>query len=93
MPCYVCNPQCGRCRPPRPAPRKCPECGKLVLGEASSCRHCGARLQSRPGVFCKFTDRICLVPCVRANELNPEGFAAQCPWGERFGIDSLEEGA
>lgn len=93
MPCYVCNPQCGRCRPPRPAPAKCPECGRLILGGESNCRCCGARAQSRPGVFCRFTERMCHVPCVRANETNPEGFAGQCPWGERFGVDPVEEGA
>lgn len=93
MPCYVCNPQCGRCRPPRPAPEKCSECGKLVLGGMRVCTHCGSPMPARQAVFCKFTGRACFIPCVRANEFDPQNPKASCPWGEQFGIGPVEEGA
>ena len=93
MPCYVCNPQCGRCRPPRPAPVKCPECGRLVFGGGICCTYCGACLPIQPSVFCEFAKRVCFVPCVRANETNSDGSENKCPWGERFGAEPIEKGS
>ena len=93
MPCYVCNPQCGRCRPPRPAPAKCPDCGRLVFGGATRCVHCGAYLPNQSSIFCEFAKRTCFVPCVRASESSSDGIENKCPWGERFGAEPVEKGA
>ena len=93
MPCYVCNPQCGRCRPPRPRALKCPECGRLTMLEAPAvsdealrvCRHCGAALPKPEAVACRFAGRECYVPCVRACEEPESGSPEACPWGDEFG--------
>lgn len=92
MPCYVCNPQCGRCRPPRRGMRRCPYCNVLampsddsdILGE-NVCPRCGRTLPEPESTKCEYTRRLCGIPCVRAVEEAESGLSEPCPWGDDFG--------
>lgn len=44
--CWICNPYCGRCKPPMPKPVKCTHCGKHTIPDSidPKCKKCGARL-------------------------------------------------
>lgn len=88
MPCYVCNPQCGRCRPSRPKPAKCPQCGKLVMVDVESvlaqrcaCSACGGALPLPEALTCRFCGKRCRIPCARACKEPEDGVLQECPWG------------
>ncbi len=91
MPCYVCNPQCGQCRPSRPKLTTCIACGKLnsVSFEnlkGARCTECG-ELLDEPEVFsCEFTQRLCQVPCARLRKKGTGGKAQACPWNHAFDL-------
>ncbi len=83
MGCMVCNPFCGRCRPPQPKPMKCDSCGKLALRtryETWECNHCGAPLPPRPKIKCNWSGRMCDVPCMYNAMDNPTGELHPCRW-------------
>lgn len=85
MGCMVCNPFCGRCRPPQPHIVRCPECGKLVMRgrrEPWTCPQCGAALPPREKLRCNWTGMLCDIPCMRNIRENPSGELHDCPWAE-----------
>lgn len=88
MPCYVCNPQCGRCRQPRPRPIRCSSCDSLVMVDhlGDPCPKCGGVLPGFKSIACAYTQRDCVVPCMRATTPHESGEAQACPWGADFGI-------
>lgn len=65
--CIGCNPFCGRCKPPLPRPRKCPDCGRFTMDTAELvCSNCGAELPKpmQPKTeFCNFSGQMCANPC------------------------------
>ena len=91
MPCYVCNPQCGKCRPSRPKPVKCKACGKLTMPEVEdvlrgrcSCRECENDLPLPESLWCAFCGKHCRIPCARARKEPEDGIMQECPWGYGF---------
>lgn len=92
MPCYVCNPQCGRCRQPRPRPVRCSSCDSLVMVDhlGDPCPKCGGVLPEFKSIHCLYTQRDCAVPCMRARTEHESGQAQICPWGEDFGIATIQ---
>ena len=77
------------CRPPRRAPEICSACGKMTQAEGrETCSHCGEPLPEPPKVPCKFTKKLCQIPCARSNETPEDGKPGECPWG-----NALDESA
>ena len=66
MHCLVCNPFCGRCKPPKPLPAKCPACGAYNFQQPEKCRVCSAVLPEPPKpvpVMCLYIGEMCANPC------------------------------
>lgn len=92
MPCYVCNPQCGQCRPSRPKLMKCIACGKLNAIsfeelEGARCSNCNELLPQPEKLMCEFTKMLCRVPCSRLHQKDESGLAQVCPWNYAFSED------
>ena len=87
MPCPVCNPLCGRCRPARLRSVICPECMAGYVLERGDpfvyvCEQCGAPIPDAEGVLCNRTQRRCPMPCARAKMPAPEGAPLPCAWAD-----------
>ena len=79
MSCMICNPICGKCKPPERRMVVCPECEKLSLfekhdifdGEKKLCPRCGTEvtelLRIEP-ITCKYSGLICAYPCGRSTD-------------------------
>lgn len=71
---HVCNPYCGKCRPPKEKPLICPACEAFndpTLGEFGSCKACGALLPERQlpvPEHCLVVDKVCANPCGRSKK-------------------------
>ncbi len=65
--CWMCNPYCGRCRPPKEKPRSCSQCNKLCFDtERTTCEKCGAELPPRikpQPAECLYAGVVCANPC------------------------------
>lgn len=72
--CWICNPMCGRCKPPAYKSGTCPECGTMTLfdkavikqGGPLPCKKCGVDLSEdvRPKVVkCNYSGLLCAYPC------------------------------
>jgi hypothetical protein len=70
--CWVCNPYCGRCKPPQPKPRQCSECGAYQLDpQKEKCKKCGGILPAHkppPIVNCGYSGLVCANPCGKARK-------------------------
>lgn len=81
---HVCNPYCGKCRPPLERPLVCPECETLNYperGETEFCKKCGARLperEIRPVIRCSRSGLVCANPCGMNSVLPEDGGLAAC---------------
>lgn len=70
---HVCNPFCGKCKPPREPLLECPECKTMndpLRGDSELCKRCGAKLPPRKlpvPAFCTRVGEICVNPCGRKN--------------------------
>lgn len=70
---HVCNPYCGKCRPPKERPLICPQCNRLndpTQGEIDTCVVCGADLPERTlpvPEYCNLIKEICNNPCGKKN--------------------------
>lgn len=66
--CLVCNLYCGGCKPPKPKPIKCENCGTYNFHDLTICRKCKQilpkRLELEP-VYCRYIEEICANPCHR----------------------------
>lgn len=66
---HVCNPYCGRCKPPKEPLLICPACGTYndpEQGEYGACKACGAHLPPRvlpTPIMCKRISQMCARPC------------------------------
>ena len=84
--CWICNPYCGKCRPPDPKPVTCAECGEFVMLERNDlwiCSRCGSDLPRRKVYRCNWTGRECDIPCMRNVQANATGLLHACPWEGR----------
>lgn len=72
--CWICNPMCGRCKPPAYKSVKCPECGALnIIQKADviertglACKRCAHDLTEEvvpKPIRCKFSGLVCAYPC------------------------------
>lgn len=70
---HVCNPYCGKCKPPKEPLLECPSCKTMndpTKGDYKTCRRCGASLPPRKlpvPAFCSRVDAMCANPCGRKN--------------------------
>ncbi len=82
--CWSCNPYCGGCKPPKPKPRKCPNCKAYCFDEErKNCPKCGAVLPEHvppPTVMCLYIGQLCANPCLRHKKAPEEGTEAACIW-------------
>lgn len=87
--CWICNPMCGRCRPPAYRSCTCAICGMLnifprqdvVRKEGLFCKRCGADLASEvvPKVVrCKYSGLVCAYPCGNSTSSHREFGNAVC---------------
>lgn len=73
----ICNPYCGKCKPPKQRPMECPICGKLNNIELDLCKKCGApvpKIDYSTGI-CSYTGLKCVKPCGRYAIVPKEGLA------------------
>jgi len=87
MPCWICNPYCGNCKPPAEKPVKCPQCNTFNIfikaGEKRICKKCGTILpegEVRPIVFCSYCGLECANQCKRYKLVPKDGVLLACPW-------------
>ena len=87
MPCWICNPYCGNCKPPAERPVKCPQCKTLnffIRADVKRiCRQCGAILPEREErlvVFCSYCGLECANPCKQHKIVPKDGVLLKCPW-------------
>ncbi|HBQ85424.1 MAG TPA: hypothetical protein DD811_02945 [Syntrophomonas sp.] len=82
--CWSCNPYCGGCKPPKPKPRKCTNCGKFNFNEqATKCEKCGADLPELvppPTVMCLYVGQLCANPCRRHLTPSDDGELKTCKY-------------
>lgn len=84
MACVVCNPYCGKCKPPKQKPVKCPACGKynfLDLMEDTKCIRCRADLPIPPKpaiVKCLYSGLMCANPCKKHTKAYKDGSFMPC---------------
>jgi hypothetical protein len=85
MTCWVCNPYCGKCKPPMPKPLKCAVCGKHYLPDvnAKKCIKCGADLPEfepikKVTVKCTYSGLLCANPCNRHKAIPEGGVTKPC---------------
>lgn len=70
---HVCNPYCGKCKPPKEPLLLCPGCGTMndpTRGDYEHCRRCGTKLPERKlpvPAHCARVDAVCANPCGRKN--------------------------
>ncbi len=87
MSCWICNPFCGHCKPPKKKSVTCPSCGKpaffdvadaITEGKTHKCPLCGADITEFVKVdpeYCKKIGQMCGIPCGSNNDEPPmEGF-------------------
>lgn len=80
---HVCNPYCGRCKPPKEPLRVCPTCGAYDDSEHSehgTCKECGGILPPRvlpQPLLCKRINQMCARPC-KQGEKPPRTPVASC---------------
>ena len=66
---HVCNPYCGRCKPPKEPLLACTACGTFndpERGEFGRCKECGAELPPRilpTPIKCLRIGQMCARPC------------------------------
>lgn len=71
---HVCNPYCGKCKPPREPLLICSQCETTndpEQGEFGFCKACGAQLPPRQvpePIFCAIVDEMCARPCGRGKD-------------------------
>ncbi len=90
MPCYVCNPNCGRCKGVRKQSIDCPECGLIVfpaLVKSGLCPHCSKDISASLSfeaatTHCMFTGNDCIHPCERSI-YKVAGKTYRCPYEEK----------
>lgn len=81
MTCMICNPTCGKCRPPDWRTITCPECEKITLftrhqslsGGVHRCKHCESDLSHLvfvDPVFCGYSGQVCAYRCGRYRDDN-----------------------
>lgn len=81
---HVCNPYCGRCRPPKEKPLLCVQCDTANFpdrGEFGVCKKCGAELPERRlpiPARCEHAGLICANPCGKSSEPQPLGRLVPC---------------
>lgn len=72
---HVCNPYCGKCKPPKERPVICENCGalnELAPDEPRICKKCGAMVPERvvpEPLLCKVIGEWCANPCKRGEEV------------------------
>lgn len=87
--CWVCNPLCGGCRPPRKKAVVCPGCGTFTLFDieieeipsSKCCRQCGVdlvALATPEAAWCVSTQQVCGNPCGRRSEALQGGEPRDC---------------
>ena len=82
---HVCNPYCGRCKPPREPLLHCPACKAIndpLKGEFGLCKRCGAALPPRKlpeAAYCNRVGAMCANPCGQRDK-EPLAAGASCPY-------------
>lgn len=82
--CGICNPFCGKCKPPMERGLQCPNCGRFYFPEFSPdliCKRCGTELPGRPErkpAFCHYSGLVCAKPCVRHKIKDKDGVYRPC---------------
>ncbi|WP_094606915.1 hypothetical protein SPSIL_047520 [Sporomusa silvacetica DSM 10669] len=78
--CWVCNPSCGKCKPPIQIV-KCPACGAHNLVSIKNCKKCRATLPEQirqPAIMCHYSGLKCVNPCGRHQDTPKDGMAKLC---------------
>ena len=82
---HVCNPYCGRCKPPKEPLLTCTACGTdndPELGEYGVCKACGAPLPERTlpePIMCLRINEMCAKPC-GLGKVEPRVKTAKCSY-------------
>jgi hypothetical protein len=80
--CLICNPLCGRCKPPILI-IKCPTCGAYNLANLANCKRCGAILPEQaegPAIKCLYSGMMCVHPCNRHKIVPQHRAVIPCRW-------------
>ena len=83
--CWSCNPFCGGCKPPKPRPIKCENCGTFNFDETETCRKCRQPLPERKKtepVMCLYIGEMCADSCQRhkIERLETDEQDPYCKW-------------
>ncbi len=84
--CWVCNPYCGACKPPKEKPVECPGCEHYNIVDRikdNKCGKCGAELPERKKPVpeqCLFTGLVCARPCGKAKRASKDGVLRSCTY-------------
>lgn len=82
--CWVCNPYCGACKPPKEKPIQCPECKFYNFPESvvdNRCIKCGAELPEREKIIpveCLYSGLVCARPCGKAKAKPKDDVVRPC---------------
>ncbi|MBP2645810.1 MAG: hypothetical protein H6Q75_1250 [Firmicutes bacterium] len=80
--CWVCNPFCGKCKPPLRI-IKCSACKAHNFATEKVCKKCGAvlpELPERPPVLCAYSGLLCVNPCDKHKQAPVNGVQRPCRW-------------
>ncbi|MBP2652762.1 MAG: hypothetical protein H6Q73_331 [Firmicutes bacterium] len=77
--CWVCNPFCGKCKPPLRIIR-CPVCNAHNFANWKICKKCGAVLPERTAVMCSYSGLPCVNPCDKHKISPKDGVQKPCKW-------------
>jgi hypothetical protein len=87
--CWVCNPICGKCKPPAKKAGSCNVCGfvtvfdktDIVLKQSLCCKMCGADLSLLvvpAPVCCSYCGQWCAYPCGKGTGPEPKIGLQKC---------------
>lgn len=89
--CGMCNPFCGKCKPPMERGLQCPQCGRYYFPEFLQemiCKRCGAVLPERgerQPAFCNYSGMMCAKPCARHKVISRDGIYRPCAYNTPLG--------
>jgi hypothetical protein len=78
--CWVCNPSCGKCKPPIQIV-KCPGCGAHNLANSKNCKKCRSNLPEpveQSAIRCQYSGMMCANPCNRHQGIPKDGVVRPC---------------
>lgn len=84
--CGICNPFCGKCKPPMERGLICPSCGRYYFPEFMNeliCKRCGKELpgrEVRKAEFCNYSGLMCAKPCARHKVISKDGTYRLCKY-------------